>query len=87
MDPKATLFLPLHGKRTGAGIFAGAYARAAGITVEGLGVHGLRATAAANALEHEADIAKLQQWHGWCQYQHHPPLRPPQHPAEFKVRY
>ncbi|GAB3459854.1 hypothetical protein GCM10027398_00600 [Azotobacter salinestris] len=87
MDPKATLFLPLRGKRTGAGIFAGAYARAAGITVEGLGVHGLRATDAANALEHEADIAKLQQWHGWCQYQHHPPLRPPQHPAEFKVRY
>ncbi|GAB3374038.1 hypothetical protein GCM10027514_09360 [Azotobacter armeniacus] len=64
MDPKATLFLPLRGKRTGAGIFAGAYARAAGITVEGLGVHGLRATAATNALEHEADIAKVQQWLG-----------------------
>ncbi len=27
----------------------------------GLGVHGLRATAATNALEHEADIAKMQQ--------------------------
>ncbi|AJE23557.1 site-specific recombinase, phage integrase family (plasmid) [Azotobacter chroococcum NCIMB 8003] len=32
--------------------------------VEGLGVHGLRATAATNALEHEADIAKVQQWLG-----------------------
>ncbi|SER52495.1 Site-specific recombinase XerD [Azotobacter beijerinckii] len=70
-DPKAPLFLPLRGKRTGSGISAdgiyalvGAYARAAGITVEGLGVHGLRATAATNALEHEADIAKVQQWLG-----------------------
>jgi len=29
-----------------------------------LGVHSLRATAATNALEHEADIAKVQQWQG-----------------------
>jgi len=57
--------------RTGTGISAenihalvGAYAKAAGIRVEGLGVHGLRATAATNALEHEADIAKVQQWLG-----------------------
>ncbi|TBW34555.1 integrase [Azotobacter chroococcum] len=71
VDPKAPLFLPLRGKKTGMGISAegiyalvGAYARAAGITVEGLGVHGLRATAATNALEHEADIAKVQQWLG-----------------------
>ncbi|SEI60129.1 Site-specific recombinase XerD [Azotobacter beijerinckii] len=70
-DPKAPLFLPLRGKKTGMGISAdgiyalvGAYARAAGIAVEGLGVHGLRATAATNALEHEADIAKVQQWLG-----------------------
>jgi site-specific recombinase XerD len=42
----------------------GNYARAAGIEVAGLGVHGLRATAATNALEHEADIAKVQQWLG-----------------------
>ncbi|MDU8618743.1 site-specific integrase [Pseudomonas syringae] len=27
-----------------------------------LGVHGLRATAATNALEHDADIAKVQMW-------------------------
>ncbi len=29
-----------------------------------MGVHGLRATAATNALEHEADIAKVQSWLG-----------------------
>ena len=27
-----------------------------------IGVHAMRATAATNALEHEADIAKVQQW-------------------------
>ena len=30
----------------------------------GLGVHSLRATAATNALDHEADIAKVQEWLG-----------------------
>jgi integrase len=30
----------------------------------GLRVHGLKATAATNALEHEADIAKVQAWLG-----------------------
>lgn len=68
---KAPLFLPLRGRRTGAGLSAngiyalvGEYAHTAGIEVAGLGVHGLRATAATNALEHEADIAKVQQWLG-----------------------
>lgn len=68
---KAPLFMPLRGRRTGAGVSAngiyalvGEYARAAGIEVAGLGVHGLRATAATNALENEADIAKVQQWLG-----------------------
>lgn len=67
----APLFVPLRGRKTGAGISAegiyalvGIYARTAGIEVAGLGVHGLRATAATNALEHEADIAKVQQWLG-----------------------
>lgn len=32
--------------------------------VSELGVHGLRATAATNGLEHEADIAKVQAWLG-----------------------
>lgn len=38
-----------------------AYAAAAKIAVDGLGVDGLRATAATNALDHEADIAKVQE--------------------------
>lgn len=70
-DPKAPLFIPLRGKQTGAGITAngiytvvGDYAKKVGIEVAGLGVHGLRATAATNALEHEADIAKVQAWLG-----------------------
>ncbi len=61
----------IRGKTTGAGIGAdGLYkvvaqwARVAGIEVDGLGVHGLRATAATNALEHGADIAKVQTWLG-----------------------
>jgi site-specific recombinase XerD len=32
--------------------------------MEGFGVHALRATAATNALDHEADIAKVQEWLG-----------------------
>lgn len=40
------------------------YAARASIAIDGLGVHGLRATAATNALEHEADIAKVQEWLG-----------------------
>jgi integrase len=36
-----------------------------GLKVEdGFGVHSLRATAATNALDHEADIAKVQEWLG-----------------------
>lgn len=51
---------------TGNGIYSvvAQWARAVGIKVEGLGVHGLRATAATNALEHDADIAKVQEWLG-----------------------
>ena len=42
------------------------YGRATGIDAEviGLCVHSLRATAATNALSHEADIAKVQEWLG-----------------------
>jgi len=40
------------------------HAKAAGIDVPGFCVHALRATAATNALEHEADIAKVQEWLG-----------------------
>ncbi|XPJ79106.1 tyrosine-type recombinase/integrase [Klebsiella pneumoniae] len=40
------------------------YARSVRIQVEGFGPHALRATAATNALENEADIAKVQTWLG-----------------------
>lgn len=40
------------------------YARKLGIAASAVCVHGLRATAATNALDHEADIAKVQEWLG-----------------------
>ena len=40
------------------------YARQIGIEATAVCVHGLRATAATNALDHEADIAKVQEWLG-----------------------
>jgi integrase/recombinase XerD len=40
------------------------YGRQIGIAVEGFGPHSLRTTAATNALEHDADIAKVQDWLG-----------------------
>ena len=65
------LFRSMRGTTTGAGVTANGlytivaqWARVAGIEVERLGVHGLRATAATNALEHDADIAKVQMWLG-----------------------
>jgi site-specific recombinase XerD len=41
-----------------------AYAKQANIGVDGFGVHSLHATVATNALGHEADIAKVQEWLG-----------------------
>ena len=38
------------------------YAAAVKINVDGFGPHALRATAATNALDHDADIAKVQEW-------------------------
>ena len=40
------------------------YAKTVKIDVGGFGPHALRATAATNALDHEADIAKVQEWLG-----------------------
>lgn len=66
-----SLFRSVRGRTSGTGIRAdgiynivGHWAAVAGIEVDGLGVHGLRATAATNALEHDADIAKVQAWLG-----------------------
>jgi integrase len=65
------LFRSIRGSTTGAGISANGiysviaqWARAADIHVDGLGMHGLRATAATNAVEHDVDIAKVQEWLG-----------------------
>lgn len=94
----APLFLPLRGKKTDKGVSAtgvyalvGSYARKAGIEVSGLGVHGLRATAATNALEHEADIAKVQAWLGHANISttrlyDRRQARPEESPT-FKVKY
>ena len=40
--------------------------------------HALRATAATNALDNQADIAKVKDWLGPRQHRHHPALRSPQ---------
>ncbi|MGA7238844.1 MAG: tyrosine-type recombinase/integrase [Bryobacteraceae bacterium] len=42
------------------------YGRETGVSAEvhGMGVHSMRATAATNALSHESDIAKVQEWLG-----------------------
>jgi site-specific recombinase XerD len=97
-EAHAPLFMPLRGRQTSAGMTAngiyamvGSYAKAAGIEVVGLGVHGLRATAATNALEHEADIAKVQAWLGHANISttriyDRRQLRPEDSPT-FKIRY
>lgn len=83
VDAKASLLVPLRGRSTGSGASANgiytpvtSYAKRASINVAGLGGQGLRATAATNALEHEADIAKVQGGLGHAN-QYHPSLRPP----------
>jgi len=65
--PGAALFQPAR-RKTGAGLTADgvyttvlAYADQARIELQGFGVHSLRATAATNALEHEADITKVKE--------------------------
>jgi site-specific recombinase XerD len=74
-DPASPLFRPVRNNLTGKldepmttdGVYKVVqyYARKVGIgDIERLGVHALRATAATNALDHEADIAKVQEWLG-----------------------
>lgn len=72
--PGSALFLPvknssggLENALTGHGVYKDVvrkYARALGLDPGAVCVHGLRATAATNALDHEADIAKVQEWLG-----------------------
>ena len=76
-DLESALFRPVKNNRTGTldkhldpgSVYRNIvikYARATGISAEAIGVcvHSLRATAATNALSHEADIAKVQEWLG-----------------------
>jgi integrase/recombinase XerD len=79
-ERKGALFRPVRNNRrrpdgapgtleeaiTGDGIYKmlKRYALKAGVHVDGLCLHALRATAATNALEHQADIAFVQQWLG-----------------------
>lgn len=69
------LFRPLHNQRAGhtataltpGGVYSEVvvrYMRQVGIQGENMGPHALRATAATSALEHNADIAKVQEWLG-----------------------
>ncbi len=72
-DRKGALFRPvrnpnggLEGAITGDGLYKmlKSYAARAGVHMDGLCLHALRATAATNALEHSADIAFVQGWLG-----------------------
>lgn len=76
-DSDGALFRPVRNNRTGElerslnanSIYRNIvrkYGQATGLNVEvnGLCVHSMRATAATNALSHEADIAKVQEWLG-----------------------
>lgn len=73
-DPDGALFRPVRNPRgtterplTGSAIYTHVvkhYATAAGIPAAAIRPHGLRATAATNALEHGADIAKVRDWLG-----------------------
>lgn len=67
------------------------YAASVQIKIEGFGPHALRATAATNALEHEADIAKVQEWLGHASISttrvyDRRKMRPEDSPT-FKVKY
>lgn len=75
MELDRPLFRPIKSPRTGrttdaltpGGIYTSVvvrYMAQVGITGENMGPHALRATAATSALEHNADIAKVQEWLG-----------------------
>ena len=101
-DGTGALFRPLRNNRPGvdAGSELGAitadgvykivraYSRRSGFQI---GVHSLRATAATNALDHQADIAKVQEWLGHAniattRIYDHRKTRPEDSPT-FKVAY
>ena len=97
-DDSGALFRPTRNNRTGRleaaitadGVYklVGVYSVQLGFEV---GAHALRATAATNALDHHADIAKVQEWLGHANisttriYDHR--RTPPKDSPTFKVAY
>ena len=98
-DEAGALFRPLHAHRTATGVVKAITADAVYKIVRGysaalgfeIGAHALRATAATNALDHQADIAKVQEWLGHAniattRIYDHRKTRPEDSPT-FKVAY
>ena len=88
-ETAAALFRPV--KNNTGGTVEGAITERVGVIIEGFGAHSLRATAATNALDHEADIAKVQEWLGHAniattRLYDRRKTRPEDSPT-FKVRY
>ena len=97
-DENGALFRPIRNNTTGRldkaitadGIYKLVRAYSAALGFE-IGAHALRATAATNALDHEADIAKVQEWLGHAniattRIYDHRRTRPEDSPT-FKVTY
>lgn len=99
--PSAPLFKPIRNNRRGTtdtalttdGVYQliKVYAKSVGIAVDRFGPHSARATAATNALDAGADIAKVQEWLGHANVSttrvyDHRKTRPEDSPT-FKVRY
>jgi integrase/recombinase XerD len=97
-DDAGALFRPVRNNRTGKlngaitpdGIYRLVRAYSAALGFE-IGAHALRATAATNALDHQADIAKVQEWLGHAnivttRIYDHRRTRPEDSPT-FKVNY
>jgi len=97
-DDNGALFRPVRNNRTGDlaqaitpdGVYKLVRAYSAALGFE-IGAHALRATAATNALDHQADIAKVQEWLGHAniattRIYDHRRTRPEDSPT-FKVAY
>lgn len=96
-DDNGPLFRPLHNSReddqqgiTPDGVYKIVRKYSAALGFE-IGAHALRATAATNALDHQADIAKVQEWLGHAniattRIYDHRKTRPEDSPT-FKVNY
>ena len=97
-DEAGALFRPLRNNRSGRperaitadGVYKLVRGYSAGLGCE-IGAHALRATAATSALDHQADIAKVQEWLGHAniattRIYDHRKTRPEDSPT-FKVSY